>query len=318
MVIGQRQGQRHSPRHSSIPIRSGEPSVRSATEARSSPRAIGTPSKSAKERSSSEVGESDRYGSTLPLIEEADIPLASVQSQALDHPLKGLPKGGWDERNPRADEYDFNSCAIDCIATLFKLLRDRSKPKDWESKLTSSLAEELFKLVDRDWDISDRELNKAKMPFYNEAIELYGDESSRHDQRYLQHLGVADILTGLHGDLINIVGFETDRRALCTKCRFLSKPDPRYFTCIRSPDSTSKEGLIMGTVRSFFADSKYGEEKTYCANNHPCDCYMRIVKDLPDFLFVLLDGRRVEHDSTPRRQEVRFRTFKGSVTGTYG
>ncbi|MCJ1438325.1 hypothetical protein MMC27_007713 [Xylographa pallens] len=318
MVISQRQGQRQSSCHSSIPVRSVEPSVRSATEARNSLKAIETPSNAAKKRPLSEVGEPDRYGSTLPLIEEANIPAASVQSRGFVHPLKGLPKGGWDQRNPRADKYDFNSCAIDCIATLFKLLKVCEKAKDGESKLTSSLAVALFTLVDQDWNIPDHELNKAKMPFYNEAIELYGDESGRRSQRYLQHLGVADILTGLHGDLVNIVGFETDRRAICTKCKFLSGPHMRYFTCIRCPDSNAEEGLIMGTVRAFFANNKYSEEKNYCAKEHLCDCYVHIVKDLPELLFVLLDGRRVEHDSTPRRHEVRFRTFEGSVTGTYG
>ena len=266
------------------------------------------------------MGEPDEHGRTLPSVEEVNIPSTFVQLQGFVNALRVLPKGGYDEQHPYADGYDFNSCAIDSIATLFKLLKLSEKPgyRLWKRKLTSSLVAGLFELVDQDWSLPDHELNKAKMSFYNEAIELYGEEATVKYQHYLQHLGVCNILGGLHGDLVNIVGFETDRRAMCSKCRFTSLPNVRYFSCIRLLNSNAGSDSIVHTVKDFFRFKRHSEEKNYCPKDHLCDVYVHIVKDLPEFLFVVLDGRKVEHDSTPRRQEIQFRTLDGPVTGTYG
>ena len=95
------------------------------------------------ERPLSVIGETDDHGGASPLIGQVD--MSSVQSPGSVYQLKGLPKGGFDEQYPHADAYDFNSCAIDCIATMFKLLKVNEKPgyKLWKSKLNR-----LFVLLD--------------------------------------------------------------------------------------------------------------------------------------------------------------------------
>ncbi|MCJ1402718.1 hypothetical protein MMC11_005939 [Xylographa trunciseda] len=313
----QKQGQRIA----SIPVLSIETPVRlvSGNDAQD---AIGGPPKpdvreagDSNKQSSADLMEHDMHVGTPPTaVGEAESPPTSVNQ------LRGLPKGGYDEQNPHADQYDFNSCAIDCIATLFKLLRVSERPgyTQWKATLNSSLAESLFDLVDQDWSLPDHELNKAKMAFYNEAIELNGEGSGsrRDNQHYLQHLSVGEILAGLHRDLIKIVGFETDHRAWCRKCDSVTEPDTRHFTCVRS-NCGAVDGLIRDTVRDFFGDKGCDEERYYCPNGHLCDLHAHFVENLPKIMFVMLDGRKVNGDSTPIPFKVKYKSSTGIRSATY-
>ncbi|MCJ1396980.1 hypothetical protein MMC11_000172 [Xylographa trunciseda] len=114
-------------------------------------------------------------------------------SDSPGYPSNGLPQGGYKPKYPDIPRDFYSSCAIDCMATVFKLLRFGFEDRDcesvdvpaWRASL-SSPAKEFFEFVDQDSDQSEETMIKMKMGFYNaacNALHLF-DQEKEEDQAH--------------------------------------------------------------------------------------------------------------------------------------
>ena len=249
----------------------------------------------------------------------------------------GLPKGGYDApgspEEPLDHPLDFNSCGVDCIATLFKLLLLGFDDQDyqrrgvdrevWKATL-SPLTKELFALVEQDWNQPDEALNRIKMEFYRACIQV--DVEARHQsgitmenlslsQQYHRNLEFSELFQKLIVDLQPLLGFFNKRYALCSQCLSLTMTLEEDVLDILpfSNAGTSIQGMIQG----WFQIRSAALVKQYCPAGHACKNYHNTVANLPELLFLRPQGNKMEGNSTPRRCTFHYWSPKVQAA-TYG
>ncbi|KAL9119397.1 MAG: hypothetical protein Q9187_004049 [Circinaria calcarea] len=249
----------------------------------------------------------------------------------------GLPKGGYDAlgspEEPLDHPFDFNSCGVDCIATLFKLLRpgfdDRDyqrrgvNPEVWKATL-SPLTKELFALVERDWNQPDEALNRIKMDFYRASIQV-DVEAQRQSgitmenlsslQQYRRNLEFSELFQQLIVDLQPLLGFSNKRYGICTQCKSSTMTLEEDKLDIGPFSNTGAS--IQGIIQGWFQLRSAALVRQYCPAGHACKNYHNTVANLPELLFLRPQGNRMEGNSTPRRCTFHYWSPKVQAA-TYG
>ena len=241
------------------------------------------------------------------------------------YPLKGLPKGGFEETDSSLITSDFNSCAVDCVATVGKLLqigfdaldRDGKAVDAWKDTLPR-MARVLQELVEQDWEERENVLNRLKMPFYKKCLE--GQRQSRtsaempkaSQQQYLRLLAVSEIWLQLwpqtERSCLSISTISEWDCHVCKSGAVKESPQQEEMHSQISPfDSTITS--IERVVNRWFLPEENFSPAYKCRNNHICETRIYTVKGiLPDVLVLNLADIAVEGNSTPSKVTFKYDT----------
>ena len=245
---------------------------------------------------------------------------------------RGLPKGGYDALGSLDHPLEFNSCGVDCMATLFKLLRlgfdDRDyqgvDPEAWRATL-SPITKELLDLVEQDWNAPDDILNRTKMGFYKACLKA-DVEAQRQGgialedlsplELYRRNLELSEIFQAMVDDLKPVLGFTNVRCGYCFECKSATTQPEETLLDIGPPSNT--EVSIQGLIQEWFQLRSAELVRQYCSAGHACKSYQNTVAKLPEILFLRPQGNKMEGNSTPRRCTFHYQSPEQIQAATYG
>ena len=242
---------------------------------------------------------------------------------------RGLPKGGYDAPSSLDHPLDFNSCGVDCMATLFKLLRLGFDDRDYQRRgidqeawraILSPVAKELFALVEQDWNAPDATLNRAKMSFYKACLKADVEarrqalEDLSPSDLYRRNLELSQIFQAMVDDLKPVLGFSYIRYGLCFECRSVATQPDEILDIGPLSDA---EVSIQELIQEWFQARSTDLVRQRCAAGHACTSYENSVASLPELLFLRPQGSKMRGHSTPRRCTFRYRSNKIQAA-TYG
>ena len=249
---------------------------------------------------------------------------------------QGLPKGGIvPSQGPSI--WDFDSCAVDCIATALYMLRLGEDRNDrdvdsWRNNARKRhpAMEALVELLTLEWErLSACQLLEAKMPFYDECMELVKKGKTAAARARLELQSVPDLWTALVRTGLNPWAFTVQDRLTCASCKrpVLSDEGPYGVGLIEAPWTHSAS--VQESLDSWFKQRRVLDRSSSTDNALPSctSCgrtakkrYRQVCNDgqLPRILIVSLGDREVLGPTTPTRIVVTYaNTTNGMEIATY-